>query len=59
MTAPAAAGPAHPARLLDALTAIGADRARIALITPIGDGGQDDDARSAYRHPLMPTRAAG
>ena len=42
-----AAGPASLARLLDALTAIGADRARIALITPIGEGGQDDDARSA------------
>jgi DNA polymerase-3 subunit beta len=56
----------HPHRLLDALTAAGTSRARIALttpakaalITPAGDDGQDD-ARPAYRHLLMPIRSAG
>ena len=56
----------HPHRLLDALTVIGTGRARIALttpakaalITPAGDG-QDDDAEPACRHLLMPIRTAG
>jgi DNA polymerase III subunit beta len=56
----------HPQRLLDALTATGTGRIRIALttpskaalITPAGDGGQDD-AGPAYRHLLMPIRCAG
>ena len=57
----------HPRRLLDAITATGTARARIALtgpgkpalITPAGDDGQDDDAEPAYRHLLMPIRTAG
>jgi len=58
----------HPSRLLDALTATGSGRARIALtgpgkaalITPAGDGdGQGDGAEPAYRHLLMPIRTAG
>jgi DNA polymerase-3 subunit beta len=57
----------HPHRLLDALTAVGAGRARLALttpakpalITPADDGGQDNDAGPAYRHLLMPIRGAG
>ena len=57
----------HPHRLLDAVTAAGTGRARIALttpakaalITPAGDDGQDDDAGPAYRHLLMPIRSAG
>ena len=56
----------HP-RLLDALTATGTGRARIALtgpdkaalITPADADGQDDDAGPAYRHLLMPIRPAG
>ena len=56
----------HPHRLLDALTAAGTGRARIALtgpakaalITPAGSG-QDDGAGPAYRHLLMPIRRAG
>jgi DNA polymerase-3 subunit beta len=56
----------HPQRLLDALTATGAGRIRIALttpskaalITPAGDVGQDDEV-PAYRHLLMPIRTAG
>ena len=52
----------HPSRLLDALTATGSGRARIALtgpakaalITPAGDG-----AEPVYRHLLMPIRTAG
>ena len=51
---------------LDALTAASAGRARSALttparaglITPAGDGGQDDTG-PAYRHLLMPIRSAG
>ena len=57
----------HPQRLLDALTAAGAGRARIALtgpdkaalITPADADGQDDDAGPACRHLLMPLRPAG
>jgi DNA polymerase III beta subunit, C-terminal domain len=56
----------HPHRLLDAITAVGTGRVRIALttpakavlITPAGDG-QDDDAGPACRHLLMPIRTAG
>ena len=56
----------HPDRLLDAITAAGTGRARIALttpvkaalITPAADDGQDD-TRPAYRHLLMPIRSAG
>jgi len=55
----------HPRRLLDAITATGAARARIALtgpskaalITPAGDDGED--AEPAYQHLLMPIRTAG
>ena len=56
----------HPHRLLDALTAIGTGRARIALTTPAkaalitpADDGQDDNAGPTYRHLLMPIRCAG
>ena len=58
----------HPSRLLDALTATGTGRARIALtgpgkaalITPASDDdGQGDDAEPVYRHLLMPIRTAG
>ena len=58
----------HPRRLLDALTAIGSGRARIALtgpgkaalITPASDDdGQGEDAEPVYRHLLMPIRTAG
>jgi DNA polymerase III subunit beta len=57
----------HPHRLLDALTAVGTGRARLALttpdkatlITPADGEGQDDDAGPAYRHLLMPIRRAG
>ena len=57
----------HPRRLLDAITATGTARARIALtgpgkaalITPASDDGHDDDAEPAYRHLLMPIRTAG
>ena len=58
----------HPSRLLDALTATGSGRARIALtgpdkavlITPAGDDdGQGDGAEPACRHLLMPIRTAG
>jgi DNA polymerase-3 subunit beta len=57
----------HPQRLLDALTAGGTGRARIALttpdkaalITPADGDGHDDDAGAAYRHLLMPIRRAG
>ena len=57
----------HPHRLLDALTAAGTGRARIALtgpdkaalITPADADGQDDDAGPACRHLLMPLRPAG
>ena len=56
----------HPCRLLDAITATGTGRARIAptipakavLITP-ADGGPDDDAGPAYWHLLTPIRSAG
>ena len=56
----------HPKRLLDALTATGTGRARLALtgpakaalIAPAGDDGQDDGAVPAYRHLLMPIRCA-
>jgi DNA polymerase-3 subunit beta len=56
----------HPRRLLEAITTTGTGRARIALttpakaalITPAGDG-QDDDAGPACRHLLMPIRTAG
>ena len=56
----------HPRRLLDALTAAGTARARIALtgpgeaalITPASDDGTGEDAGPAYRHLLMPIRAA-
>jgi len=56
----------HPRRLLDAVTAIGTGRARIALITPAkpavftpADDDQDDDAGPGSRHLLMPIRTAG
>ena len=58
----------HPRRLLDAITAIGSGRARIALtgpgkaalFTPAGDDdGQGEDAEPVYRHLLMPIRTAG
>ena len=57
----------HPRRLLDAITAAGTARARIALtgpakaalITPASDDGQDDDAEPVYQHLLMPIRTAG
>ncbi len=58
----------HPRRLLDAITAIGTARARIALtgsgkaalFTPASDDdGQGDGAEPAYRHLLMPIRTAG
>ena len=57
----------HPRRLLDAITAIGTGRARIALtgqgkaalITPASNDGPGDDAEPAYRHLLMPIRTAG
>ena len=56
----------HPHRLLDALTAVGTGRARLALTAPAkaalltpADDGQDDDAEPAYRHLLMPIRCAG
>ena len=57
----------HPRRLLDAITAVGTARARIALtgpgkaalITPASNDGQDDGAEPAYRHLLMPIRTAG
>ena len=58
----------HPHRLLDAITAVGTSRARIALTTPAkaalitpasDDDGQDDDTGPAYRHLLMPIRSAG
>ena len=55
----------HPHRLLDALTAVGTGRARLALTAPAraalltpADGGRDDDA-TGYRHLLMPIRCAG
>ena len=53
----------HPHRLLDAVTAVGSGRARIALTTPAkaalitpADGDGHDDAD---RHLLMPIRSAG
>jgi DNA polymerase III subunit beta len=57
----------HPHRLLDALTAVGTGRARLALTTPdkaalitrADDDGQADDDGPAYRHLLMPIRCAG
>jgi len=59
----------HPHRLLDAITAAGTGRARIALTTPAkaalitpataDDGGQDDHTGPAYRHLLMPIRSVG
>jgi len=57
----------HPRRLLDAITAIGTARARIALtgpskaalITPASDDGPGEDAEPVYRHLLMPIRTAG
>ena len=57
----------HPRRLLDAITAAGTARARIALtgpgkaalITPAGGDGPDDGTEPAYRHLLMPIRTAG
>jgi DNA polymerase-3 subunit beta len=56
----------HPQRLLDALTAVGTGRARIALTTPDkaalftpADDGQADNAEPAYRHLLAPIRSAG
>jgi len=56
----------HPRRLLDAITATGSGRVRIALTTPAkaalitpADDGQDDDAGLACRHLLMPIRSAG
>ena len=57
----------HPRRLLDAITAAGTARARIALtgpgkaalITPASNDGQGDDTEPAYRHLLMPIRTAG
>lgn len=56
-----------PQRLLDALTAAGTGRARIALtapdkaalITPADRDGQDGDTEAACRHLLMPIRCAG
>jgi DNA polymerase-3 subunit beta len=56
----------HPGRLLDALTATGTGRARLALatparaalITPAADEDQADNG-PAYRHLLMPIRCAG
>ena len=56
----------HPRRLLDAITAVGAGRARIALtgpttaalITPAADGDQDETEVN-YRHLLMPIHSAG
>ena len=57
----------HPRRLLEAITAAGAGRARIALtgpgkaalITPADGDGQDEDAEPCYRHLLMSLRTAG
>ena len=58
----------HPSRLLDALTATGSGRARIALTGPgkaalftpaSDDDGQGDGAEPVYRHLLMPIRTAG
>jgi len=55
----------NPRRLLDAVTATGTGRARIALtgpdrtalVTPAGDG-EDDAPPSPYLHLLMPIRTA-
>jgi DNA polymerase-3 subunit beta len=61
----------HPRRLLDAVTAAGTPRARIAITTPArpalitpaadgSDGGQDQgETGPGYRHVLMPVRLAG
>jgi DNA polymerase-3 subunit beta len=62
----------HPRRLLDAVTAAGAPRARIAVTTPTraalitpadgedDSGGRDqNEAGPAYRHVLMPIRLPG
>jgi DNA polymerase III subunit beta len=58
----------HPSRLLDALTAVGSGRARVALtgpgkaalFTPASDDeGQGDGAEPVCRHLLMPIRTAG
>jgi DNA polymerase III subunit beta len=51
----------HPHRLLDALTAVGTGRARLALTTPDKAAliTRADDDGPAYRHLLMPIRCAG
>jgi DNA polymerase III subunit beta len=57
----------HPRRLLDAVTATGTGRARIALttpakpavFTPAGDDRDGGGAGLGYRHLLMPIRSAG
>ncbi len=60
----------HPRRLLDAVTAAGTPRARIAITTPTraalitpaddeDDSGGQDETGPAYRHVLMPIRLAG